>query len=133
MSVSRHDASPDVTQPARGGHELAGALVGLFSLARFAATSTLVAATTSLIVLSIPVPLRAQAPAHTTSDASVDLTELSIEKLRTLKVSSAAKKPQRIIETTAETYSGAAPQRCPRCCAPCRAFKWRGSTPTSGP
>ncbi len=59
---------------------------------------------TSLVLLMslAPVHLFARAPPEATDDdTSVDLTDLSIEKLRALKVSSAAKKPQRIIETTA--------------------------------
>lgn len=88
MAKSRRDPSPDVPDP-----------VGAHSPRQPRFAWSLVATSLSVGLLSAPLTVRAQAPVST--DESVDLTELSIEKLRTVKVSSAAKKPQRIIETTA--------------------------------
>jgi iron complex outermembrane receptor protein len=69
--------------------------------ARSRPTSAFVAATIAMALLCAPAIFGAEPTPRSPSEASPDLTELSIEKLRTLKVSSAAKKPQKIMETTA--------------------------------
>ena len=71
------------------------------ALARSAPATALVAATVALALLCAPAILAAEPTPRSPSEASPDLTELSIEKLRALKVSSAAKKPQKIMEATA--------------------------------